>query len=803
MQTATSTRPTPPAQAPAPARRDSTPEAGEPTRWRFFVLYPEDGITTVLLIAVMPYIAIASIVAFLNSSVPGLGILLQITSFGLLYGLIAVQQRIVPGWVMHIVAVILACGVAFQRTASAVLNTNYRSLLVHITIWVNLVRQNRPSNDNAIFLLFVAVLSFLLAYLSMWLVVRSRRPWLAVIANGVVLLINLNYAPPDDLVFLLLFLLGALLLLMRFTLADNLRQWRARRLRFSPDLSWDFTQLGAVFCVFVLLLAYFLPVGVPNQTVTDFFNNPNGPWQSVQRGFQTLFGGLSGPGGSGFGFFGQNLLLQGDVNLPNTEIMRYTGDDPQEYLITQTYDTYDGHAVWTQSLTQTQSYAENTYLPPPAPTVRLSTLHVTLTNVGTGGTNIFAGGDPAVFNVPVDVQVTVPGAIPTSWRAQHTLINGVTYDAQSYLSIATPDQLRAVPLPANASAGLYPSDVLNDYLTNGNTTISPEVAATAKQWVSAAGAETPYDMALAIEANLHTFTFSFHNGAVPDNQDAVVWFLHNKRGFCTFFASAMALMMRSLGMPARIAEGYNNGHFDAARSNYIIRGTDAHAWTQVYFPGYGWINFEPTASFPEFQRGFPGGTTPGITPSTTGSPGGRRPTETPNPTGATPTAGGPPPSPVVIALRDFGIALALLIGFVLLVTGGFLAWWRALYRGLSPGAGAYVRIVRLGIWSGSPPAPAQTPTEYGETLGRAAPEERGAIQRLTDLYVRERWGGVAASLEEVAALYRRARAALTRAIRRHLGAMLVRLLPALRPLQTVWDWLGNLLDRVMQPRSGA
>ena len=817
MQTATPTRPTPlpgsPAPAPDSARRNGQPAgqaAAVPRRGPLFVLYPEDGITTLLLIAIMPFITIASIVAFLNSSVPGLQILLLITLLGLLYGVLAVQQRVLPGVVVHILAVILGGAVAFQRTANAVLDTNYRLLLVHLGIWLNHVRHNQVSDDNIVFLLFVAFLSFLLAYLSVWLVVHSRRPWLAVLANGVVLLINLNYAPPDDLVFLLVFLLDALLLLMRFTLADNMRQWRARRLRFSPDLTWDFTQLGAFFCVIVLILAYVLPVGAQNAAINDFFANPSSAWQAVQREFQSLFGGLTGPGGGGFGFFSQNLQLQGNIDLPNTEVLRYTGQDPQEYLITQTYDTYDGTALWTQSLTQTQSYPANATLPPSSTDTRLSNLTVFLTNIGSGGHSIFANGEPASFSVPVDVYVTAPGVIPTSWHSQRDLVAGQTYTALSYLSLATPDQLRAVPYPASAPNGTYPPDVLNDYLTNTNTTISPEVAATGKQWATAAGAQTPYDAAVAIESQLQTsFTFSFHNGTVPPNQDAVVWFLHNKKGFCTFFASAMALMMRSLGMPARIAEGFNNGHYDSRQHNYVVKGTDAHVWTQVYFPGYGWINFEPTASFPLFQRGSPTGVTPGVTPSVGGgTPGGRR-TPTPRFPTETPIPGGPP-QPAISALRDVGIALLFLVALALLVAGGFLAWWRASYRGLSPGAGAFARIVRLGDWLGSRPARAQTPYEYADQLGRVVPEERGSIRRLAELYVRERWGGIAAAGGEVAALYQRARAALARALARRLsgvpGQFLARLLTPLRPLvelvRRLGRWLGRLLDSLLQPRAG-
>jgi transglutaminase-like putative cysteine protease len=770
MQSATTTRPTSrpgsSAPPPPPAQRNGGSVSGQaPARQRgpLLVVYPEDGLLTILLVGAVVYLTIASIVAVTPPWAPGMQILIPITLIGLFVGLLAVQQRFLPGPVVHTVATILGCLIAFLLTARAVLDGNNRLLLRHLGVWLDLVRRNQASNDNTIFLLFLAALSYLLAYLSMWLVVHLRRPWLAVIANGVVLIINLNFASADELVFLLLFLLAALLLLVRFTLMENLRRWRADRLRFSPDLSWDFQQLGAFFCVIVLILAYVLPAGAPNSAASAFWNDPNGPWVGLQHRFQVLFGNLNGPGGGGLGFFGANLHLQANVDLSSTEVLRYVSGDPDQYLITQTYDTYDGQANWSQSLTQTHSYPAGAVFPPLSPVTRLSGMTVDLTNIGNGQRNLFGAGEPASYSVPTDVSVTSPGSIPTAWYAQRDLVSGQTYSAESYLSTASIDQLRAVSDPAHAPQSPYPAEVLADYLNNTNTTISPEVAATAKVW--AGSAPTPYDAAEAIEAQLRTFHFSFHNGTIPANEDAVVWFLHNKSGFCTFFASAMALMMRSLGMPARIAEGFTNGEFEPTQRNFVVIGKDAHVWTQVYFSGYGWINFEPTQSFNVFQRGSTSGTpSPGITPTGQGG-GGNRLTPTTRIKQETPGPGGPGSTPPAVStLREVGIALAFLIAFALLVIGGFLAWWRALYRRLSPVGGAFARVSRLGAWSGSPPSRDQTPYEYADQLGHVVPSERATLRRLTDLYVQDRWGGVSAPAAETASLYLRVRAALTQTI---------------------------------------
>ena len=82
----------------------------------------------------------------------------------------------------------------------------------------------------------------------------------------------------------------------------------------------------------------------------------------------------------------------------------------------------------------------------------------------------------------------------------------------------------------------------------------------------------------------------------------MVWFLQHQVGFCTFFASAMTLMARSLGMPARMAVGFTSGSYDSKSASYIVKESASHAWTQIYFAKYGWVNFEPTSSFSLFPR---------------------------------------------------------------------------------------------------------------------------------------------------------------------------------------------------------
>lgn len=111
---------------------------------------------------------------------------------------------------------------------------------------------------------------------------------------------------------------------------------------------------------------------------------------------------------------------------------------------------------------------------------------------------------------------------------------------------------------------------------------------------AAQGAETPYQKALAVQNYLRrSFQYTLNAEYQPSNVDFVANFLLNtKAGYCTYFASAMTVMCRMLGIPARYVEGYMAEPDSAGRA--YVTGKDAHAWTEVYLAGYGWLTFDAT-----------------------------------------------------------------------------------------------------------------------------------------------------------------------------------------------------------------
>jgi transglutaminase-like putative cysteine protease len=168
-----------------------------------------------------------------------------------------------------------------------------------------------------------------------------------------------------------------------------------------------------------------------------------------------------------------------------------------------------------------------------------------------------------------------------------------TYNAESVLPVFTVERLQAAGTD-------YPDWVTSRYLWLPDT-VPERVLALARDLT--ATAPTPYDRAYAIETYLRTFPYNLDVPAPPSDRDVADYFLFElQEGYCDYYATAMVVMARAAGLPARYVTGYATGTYDYTKGYYVVAEANAHAWVEVYFPGYGWIEFEPTAGLPAIER---------------------------------------------------------------------------------------------------------------------------------------------------------------------------------------------------------
>lgn len=175
--------------------------------------------------------------------------------------------------------------------------------------------------------------------------------------------------------------------------------------------------------------------------------------------------------------------------------------------------------------------------------------------------------------------------------ATHSLQKGETYTFTGSRLTGASQGVRAAVLEASGTEDAYLDTVRQTYLSLPET-VEPEVAALARQVT--AGCENDFDRAAALCRYLQAaFPYTLNQHIPPTDRDFVSWFLfEEKQGYCTSFASAMAVMARCLGLPSRYVEGYAA----TPDGDGIARVTqkNAHAWVEIYFSGFGWLAFDPT-----------------------------------------------------------------------------------------------------------------------------------------------------------------------------------------------------------------
>jgi hypothetical protein len=154
----------------------------------------------------------------------------------------------------------------------------------------------------------------------------------------------------------------------------------------------------------------------------------------------------------------------------------------------------------------------------------------------------------------------------------------------------TPSELRQDPYVFN------PPDENAAYMTRGS--LSPQARALAMQ-VTKDHSSNQYDLVMALTSYLQqNFQYTQQLGHVPAGRDPVDWFLFDvKKGYCEQFATAETLMLRSLGVPARLATGYSTGDYNPVLDQAVVRERDAHAWVEVWFPNHGWVPVDPSPGF--------------------------------------------------------------------------------------------------------------------------------------------------------------------------------------------------------------
>ncbi|HVB77544.1 MAG TPA: transglutaminaseTgpA domain-containing protein [Candidatus Nitrosotalea sp.] len=289
---------------------------------------------------------------------------------------------------------------------------------------------------------------------------------------------------------------------------------------------------------------------------------------------------LSGPGAQGSSV---DLHYRGRLG---QRVVMYVRTGAPGYWRGLVFDTYRA-GVWTASLTTLRAYppyVDPSLLPGPAAPQLGTFLQVYRVVAPLPGVILAAAPVQSLYYPALALNRDPYG----TFHVNSGIPAGQTYSVVSYLPDLSPVSLRAASGP----------DPVNPvYLDPGP--LSAAARALARTAVATAAPDR-YDRVMALTNYLQQhYTYSQELGHVPSGQDPVDWFLfHSRTGYCEQFASAETLMLRSLGIPARLATGYSTGSYNPNLDQSVVRAQDAHAWVEVHFPGRGWVPVDPSPGYP-------------------------------------------------------------------------------------------------------------------------------------------------------------------------------------------------------------
>ncbi len=208
-----------------------------------------------------------------------------------------------------------------------------------------------------------------------------------------------------------------------------------------------------------------------------------------------------------------------------------------------------------------------------------------------------------VLMEPIGANVFFLAATPLTLEGNYRQVTvdggGAVYDLDPEHPVnlyeASSDIREPGPAELRTASSTYPAEVLDSYLQL--PPLDVRIPRLAEQITASSG--NNYDKALAIEQYLRTnFGYTLQLPRTLPHDPVAHFLFERKQGHCEYFASSMAVILRSVRIPSRIVNGFRTGEFNDLTAQYVIRAANAHSWVEAYFPGYGWVSFDPTPAGP-------------------------------------------------------------------------------------------------------------------------------------------------------------------------------------------------------------
>ncbi len=708
-------------------------------------LAPEEGWLTVLLLAIMAASVAWSIddARWLFGQSDLTPFLLPASLAGTAYGFIAAKvgwpRRIALPVGAALAALILPVMVGGVLAPGASFAGQYRATAASVVqAFVDVVRLGHATTPQyGHWLLVFAVLAWATGQFATYTTLHHRRAINAVLLAGGVLVTNMCLTTFDQFPDLVVFSVAGLLLLIRMHAAEERSTWISHQVWRAGTIDTPYLRGGLLFVALIVTGSVLLTATASSAPLAGLFVDVNNWLIDVGRQYAGVLppGQASRIAGSSF----PTTLTIGRVwQTDAAPVLRIQVPGSGEYhWRVIAYDRFTGSG-WTQTSTASQAVPAGTKVlagttEGSLPTQDRQTVSFQVTPLDATLQDVVSPDTPLTVNQ--QTRLTAILQADQTFFASLGLDTVAPYAVTASVPQIDPSGVKGLTANELRAAGTdYPAALEQVYTEILPDTVGSPTRLLLNTILEGSKATDPYDIAREIESYLRDpahFTYQTNVASVDCGGLSVVdCFVKSRVGYCEYYASLMTMMLRVEQIPARMVEGYLPTTPDANGVETITRD-QAHAWVEAYFPGYGWIEFDPTGGNQAFTTPLPAGppvpsatrtTAPSTSPGAGGNAPNRRfgdqPTRAPG--SSTPGSG-----------ADQATRIGLIGGALLLfaLVLGMATWaYRRRQRTLPTPDGVYRGVTGWARRLGYGQRPTQTVFEYMGALGDLVPLARPELE---------------------------------------------------------------------------
>jgi transglutaminase-like putative cysteine protease len=476
----------------------------------------------------------------------------------------------------------------------------------HFNAWLRAALSAESATDAVSFVLLVTLIGWWVGYVSAWMVFGAHRVWQALAVTGSMMLLVAYGSPPKIAPFFFVFILCALVLAVRLNIYTEEQSWDRNHARYDRDIALSFLRDGGLLVLGLVALVWIVPLLSSSSFLSEIWASWEGPWRTAGDEWNRIFSGVLG---HSRGYenvpFGEHLALGGPIDL-GEDIVMWVETDGARYWKGAVYDRYDGRG-WTNTDELTAVVPATRDIPSPGSYEGRGVIDQRIIPSRSGLSQVFYLGEPFSLDIPVEIQYSL---LPESdaGSGQGSEPPASVSNAKTRIPVGVEKPYRVFSTTSLTDAASlrgagddYPEWVSSRYLQLPSG-LPERVRELAREIVTPH--QNVYDQAAAIQDYLRgSIRYRQDIEAPPEGRDVIDYLLFDTReGYCNYYASAMVVLARASGIPARLAVGYAGGEHEPETGRYVVRERNGHAWVEVFFPRFGWVEFEPTASEIPFRR---------------------------------------------------------------------------------------------------------------------------------------------------------------------------------------------------------